>query len=85
MRKQLVKESSKKAIRALRLLSSICNMGEREIDLALLSEMKDFEDAGQYFTAINNNYKVIITRNVNDFKEAQLPIMTAEEYLKSLE
>jgi len=85
LRKQIGKESAKKAIRAIRLLCSICNMGEREIDLALLSEMKDFEDAVQYFTAINNNSKVIITRNTNDFKQAQLPIMTAEEYLKSLE
>ena len=58
-------------------------MGEREIDLTLLSERKDFEEAVQYFTAINNNSKVIITRNSNDFKEAQLPIMTAEEYLST--
>lgn len=84
LRKEIGKESVKKVIRSLRLLCKICNTGEREIDLALLSEMKDFEDAVQYFTAINNNSKVIITRNGNDFKGSQIPVMTAEEYLNSL-
>ena len=85
LRKQIGKEPTKKVIRSLRLLCTICNTGEREIDLALLSEMEDFEDAVQYFTAINNNSKVIITRNGNDFRGSQIPIMTAEEYLNSLE
>jgi len=84
LRKQLGKEETKKAIRGLRLLCKVCNIGEQEIDLALLSEMKDFEDAVQYFTALNNKSKVIITRNAKDFKGSRLPIMTAEEYLNSL-
>lgn len=83
LRKEIGKEPVKTVIRGLRLLCSVCNIGEREIDLALLSDMKDFEDAVQYFTAINHNSKVIITRDTKDFKGSRLPIMTAEEYLKS--
>ena len=47
-------------------------------------QIKDFEDAVQYFTALQSNCSIIITRNGKDFKNATIPIMTAEEYLSSL-
>jgi len=52
--------------------------------LALNSEFKDFEDAIQYYTAIENDQDLIITRNQSDFKVSKLPNMTAGEYIKSL-
>ena len=53
------------------------------IDLALISDMKDFEDSFQYHTAINNSACVIITRNLKDFINVQIPIMSAEDYINS--
>jgi predicted nucleic acid-binding protein len=51
---------------------------------ALNSEFKDFEDALQNFSAINQKeVKIIITRNVKDYKTSTLSIMTPETYLKS--
>jgi len=47
--------------------------------------MKDFEDAVQYYTAKNNKSKVIITRNLKDFKKSRLPVMTAADYMNSVE
>ena len=47
------------------------------------SHFKDFEDSVQYFTATENNINGIITRNLKDFKSSQIPVMTAEEFLKS--
>ena len=85
LRKEIGNEKTKKALSAIRTLSTVCQSGEKEIDLALLSDMKDFEDAVQYFTAINNEANILITRNIKDFKKADLPIMTAEDYMKSLE
>lgn len=81
LRKEIGKEKALKALTAIRSIVEVCDAGEREIDLALLSDMKDFEDAVQYFTAKNNGSDVLITRNVKDFKNTALPVMTAEAYL----
>lgn len=66
----------------IRTISTVCNSGGKEIDLALVSDMKDFEDAFQYYTAINNSVNIIITRNPKDFEDSRIPIMSAEEYIK---
>lgn len=83
LRKQIGKVKAKNVVQGIRLITSVCNVGEKEIDLALISDMKDFEDAVQYYTAKNNKSKVIVTRNSKDFKKSELPIMTAEEYVSS--
>ncbi|MGB1243122.1 MAG: PIN domain nuclease, partial [Chitinophagales bacterium] len=70
------------ALAGVRQISRVCDSGEREIDLTLVSAMKDFEDAFQYYSALNNGAVVIITRNPKDFSDSVLPVMNAEEYLK---
>ena len=40
-----------------------------------------FEDAVQFFTALENKQDILITRNLKDFKNAKIPVMTAEEFL----
>ena len=47
----------------------------------LVTDFKDFEDAIQYHTALENGIDIIITRNKKDFKNSKLPIMAAKEYL----
>ena len=56
-------------------------MDDKIIDLSLNSNFKDFEDAIQYYTAIENNMDIIITRNLKDFKLSKIPVMTAKNYL----
>jgi len=82
LRKQLGKEQARQALTGIRAISSVCTSGDKEIDLALISGMKDFEDSFQYYTALNNSASVIITRNPKDFEGSQIPIMSAEEYIK---
>lgn len=82
LRKQLGKTETKKALSGIRTITTVCNSGEREIDLALISSMKDFEDAFQYYTALNNAADVIITRNPKDFVGSSIAIMSAEAYVK---
>ena len=48
---------------------------------SLISEFKDFEDATQYFCALENSCHVIITNNVKDFKLSTLPVMNVVEFL----
>lgn len=50
------------------------------IEQALQSDFKDFEDGIQYFTAVENHVKVILTRNLRDYKTAKIPVMTPETY-----
>ena len=51
---------------------------------ALNSNFKDFEDALQNYSAeLNGQTDLIITRNVKDFKNCSLGIMTPGNYLKT--
>lgn len=82
LRKQIGKEKSRLALAGIRQISRVCSSGEQEIDLTLISSMRDFEDAFQYYSALNNDAEVIITRNPKDFSDSVLPVMSAEAYLK---
>lgn len=53
------------------------------IDANLTSDFNDFEDAVQHYTALENRLDIIVIHNKKDFKTAQIPILTAKEYLIS--
>jgi mRNA-degrading endonuclease YafQ of YafQ-DinJ toxin-antitoxin module len=74
----------KNILRKFKVLVNVLPLDNKIADLALNSEFKDFEDAIQYYTAIEYDQDLIITRNQSDFKESKLPIMTAGEFIKSL-
>jgi predicted nucleic acid-binding protein len=71
-------------LRKFKIICEVCELNEETIDKALNSNFKDFEDAVQYFTALQSNCSIIITRNGKDFKNSTIPIMTAKEYLSSI-
>jgi predicted nucleic acid-binding protein len=68
----------------LRSIVSIIEVGEDTIDLALNSNFSDFEDAVQYYAAVSAKADVIITRNIKDYKHSSIPVLTAEQFLKTL-
>ena len=53
------------------------------LDTAIGSSFTDFEDAVQYYTAVCGNADVVITRNVDDFIQTSVPVMTPSAYLSS--
>jgi predicted nucleic acid-binding protein len=57
---------------------------DKEVVLdSLNSDFKDFEDALQNFSAIQNGkISVVLTRNIKDYKKSELAVMTPETYLK---
>ena len=62
----------------------IATIDKKTVLNALNSEFKDFEDALQNFSAINeSDIQVIITRNIKDYKTSSLAVMTPENYLKA--
>ena len=75
-----------KVIENLKMLINmidIATINKETILEALNSEFKDFEDAIQNFSAqYDKEIKVIVTRNIKDFKESSLSVMTPEIYLR---
>lgn len=71
-------------LRKFKIISEICKLDEHIIEKGLNSSFKDFEDALQYFSAVDSDCQIIISRNAKDFKKSELPVMTADEYLHSL-
>jgi len=71
-------------LRKFKIICEICKLDEHIIEKGLNSSFSDFEDALQYFSAVDSDCEIIITRNGKDFKKSLLPIMTADEYLQSI-
>ncbi|UJP65950.1 type II toxin-antitoxin system VapC family toxin [Mongoliitalea daihaiensis] len=76
-------EIVKEKIRKFKVISETSDLTNQVIDKALTSNFRDFEDALQYFCALNSGAGVIITRNGKDFKDSELPVMSPDEYLTS--
>lgn len=75
--------SAKEILRKLRLIINILPLDDKIIGIALNdNSFDDFEDGLQYFTAIENNQDIVITRNLKDFKNSNLPVMTARQFLE---
>ena len=80
--------SSKEIKESLDLFCQICTptrVDAEVVQQAIRSPFDDFEDALQYFSALTRKADVIITRNGKDFIYSKLPVMTAEQYLASLQ
>ena len=77
-------EITKDKLRKFKVISGICELDELLIEKGLNSDFSDFEDSLQYFSALRTECDIIITRNGKDFKKSEIPIMTPDEFLKSI-
>ena len=59
----------------------VIDSSESVIDKALNSDFSDFEDAVQYYTALEHEIPVILTRNIRDYKKASVIVQTPETFL----
>jgi predicted nucleic acid-binding protein len=69
-------------LRKLRLLLRVLAVDEETIDRALASSFSDFEDAIQYYTAVAHEMSALVTRNKKHYRDAKIPILDAEGYLR---
>lgn len=84
LRRQMNVQESKEVMRKLSLIVNTLPLDEKIIGMALNDNaFEDFEDALQYFTAIEHDLDIIITRNLKDFKASALPVMTAQQFLEA--
>ncbi len=79
--KKSSKENAIKLLLKLKSLIKILPLDDKIIQLALASDFDDFEDAIQYYTALEHNIPTLITRDLKDFKKAKISVMTSEQYL----
>lgn len=83
--RQMDSNKAKSVLRKLRLILKILPLDDKIIGLALNDEtFSDFEDGLQYFTALEYEQELIITRNLKDFKNSKLPTMTAKQFIESI-
>lgn len=79
-------KEAREILRRFRVLVKVVSLNDKIIDLALNdNSFKDFEDGLQYYSAIENDIDIIITRDLKDFKGSKIPVMTSDEYLISIE
>lgn len=66
-----------------RAITHTSDLTDSILEKALGSDFRDFEDALQYHCALQADCDILITRNAKDFRKSRIPVLSAEEYLKS--
>jgi predicted nucleic acid-binding protein len=82
LRKQIPSQHVRNILQKLLLIVEVLPLDQRTISLSLNDFLfRDFEEALQYYTAIEHDIDVIITRNIQDFKSSNIPVMSPHEFL----
>lgn len=77
-------KEAQEILRKFKVLVEILNLDDKITELALSDDnFADFEDGLQYYSAMENQLEIIITRNKKDFKNSKIPVLTAKEFLAS--
>lgn len=79
---QLTESKVREILRKLKVLVNVTSLDSKVLDKALNSEFKDFEDAIQYYAAMESDIDIIITRNLKDFKKSNIPVMTGLQFIR---
>ncbi len=75
-------KGAREILRKFKVLVELLSLDDKITELALSDDtFPDFEDGLQYYSAIENQIDVIITRNKKDFKNSKIPVLTAKEFL----
>lgn len=75
-------KEAREILRKFKVLVEILPLNDKVIELALSDNLfPDFEDGMQYYSALENEVDVIITRNKKDFKNSKIPVLTAQEFI----
>ena len=85
LRSQYSTNHSRQVIARFKTLVNVLSVESKTIDLAIVSDFNDFEDAIQYCCAIENNFTTILTRNIKDYKKATIRVLTPEAFLSKAE
>ncbi|RZF59316.1 type II toxin-antitoxin system VapC family toxin [Sphingobacterium corticibacterium] len=83
VRRFLGHKKTLEVIETLAEMTEIIGTTKKEILQALKNEFSDYEDSIQYSSALTvKGLDVIITRNIKDYKSADISVMTPVDFLK---
>lgn len=72
-------------LKQLLSITEVLSMDREVVTNALNSGFKDFEDSLQNFAAMKNGeIDVIITRNLKDYKNSEIGVLSPESYIKTI-
>jgi len=75
-------KNARSIIRKFKVLVTTFDLNDKIVGLALNDDQfSDFEDGIQYYTAIEAKCEFVVTRNLKDFKNSSLPVMSPKEFL----
>ena len=74
-------KAARKALSILRDIFHLVPLDAQIVNQAIDAEIKDFEDAIQFFSAIRAGASSLITRNPKDFPRRDVAIQTPVEFL----
>lgn len=83
VRRFLGHKKTLEVIKTLVDITEVVGTSKTEIVKALSNNFSDFEDSIQYSSALQiNKLDAIITRNIRDYKNSEIPVMTPLNFLK---
>ncbi|MDR3120233.1 MAG: PIN domain-containing protein [Clostridiales bacterium] len=81
MRKIIGREKTLESLKLLFSVFEIADVGKRDLQRAMESDVTDFEDALVAVCAIRIKAECIVTRNVGDFKNAPILSLSPRDFL----
>jgi predicted nucleic acid-binding protein len=85
LRQTAMHEKVIEKLKQLITITEVLTTDKEDILKALNSNFNDFEDALQNYSAESDGLiDLIVTRNVKDFKNSSLGVMTPDNYLKTI-
>jgi predicted nucleic acid-binding protein len=82
LRKQIGKQNAWNYLRDLFVSVDVCQVDKRSVLQALSSTFSDFEDAVQYFAALDSGIEMILTRNPGDFPGSSVPVIDPQVFVR---
>ncbi|MCI0692028.1 PIN domain-containing protein [candidate division KSB1 bacterium] len=84
LKKELDRDKAIAILKKVRIVLKTAPLLEKVVDSALSSDIRDFEDAMQYYSALEVKSDYFITRNKKDYPTNLLQILTPDEFLALL-
>lgn len=84
LERKLTYEVLSQLLREFASIVEIAEIDERIVrkSLATTSRFRDIEDAMQHYAAIQSECDCIVTRNIKDFKNSDIPVFLPEDFIK---
>ena len=80
IRKQVSARHAHEVLRTFKQLVTVLPVDDEVIERALNADFTDFEDAFQYYSALDAGCSTLVTRNVRHYRKAEIKVMTAEQF-----